>query len=408
MRRADYPRADQGVLVVWGLLARFPFGGMTWQVLHHLVGFRRLGFDVWYVEDSDSYLYDPATWWRTPEFATNLVYLDRHMQRVGLGDRWVLRAPGTETFFGALDGRGLLKLYGSADAAFNLCEAQEIEPRHSTIRRLVLLETDPGANQVGAAVGEEAVIRALDAYDYHFTYGANIGAPDCRVPMERYAWHATRPPVCIDWWVGGAPPSHGALTTVANWKHEDGDVMFEGETWRWTKHETFLRFIRLPERSALPLEIALGRVPEEDAESMRQHGWRVRPSLVDPDEYRDYIRASLGEFTVSKELVVRSRIGWFSDRSASYLASGRPVITQDTGFGNVLPTGEGLFAFADEEEALAAIADVASSYERHAAAARDIAYEYFAAERVLGDVLAKCGSSAHPQAHEEAARTPFA
>jgi hypothetical protein len=391
MNGADLPTPDRGVVVVWGLLASFPFGGMTWQVLHHLIGFRRLGFDVWYVEDSDSYLYDPESWWRTPAFETNLGYLDRQLERFGLGDRWVFRAPETESYFGALDGEGLLDLYRRADAVFNLCAAQEIKPKHSEIRRLVLLETDPVANQVAVALGDEDAVRALEPYDYLFTYGANIGAPDCRVPMERYMWHATRPPICVDWWLNGAQPSRRSLTTVANWKHDDRDVAFEGETWRWTKHEAFIEFIGLPDRSPVPLEIALGGVSKRDAAVLRRHGWRISPSLVDPEEYREYIRGSLGEFTVSKDLVVRSRSGWFSDRSASYLAAGRPVITQDTGFGKVLPTGDGLLAFSNEDEAVAAIEQVAGDYERHAAAALEIAHEFFAAERVLGDVLTTIG-----------------
>jgi hypothetical protein len=404
LRGADNRPPDQGTLVVWGLLARYPFGGMTWQVLHHLVGFRRLGFDVWYVEDSDSYVYDPTTWWRTADVAANVAYLDRQLRRVGLGDRWVFRAPGTQAYFGALDGRGLQELYRRADAAFNVCDAQELEPRHSAIARLVLLETDPVASQVGVAVGDEAVIRWLDRYDDHFTYGANLGGADCRVPLRRYQWHGTRPPVCVDWWGDNGPPSRRALTTVTNWRHDDGHVTFEGETWRWTKHDTLVRFIGLGARAALRLELALGRVGEEDVASLRRHGWWVRPPLSDPDEYRAYIRGSLGEFTISKEVVVRSRSGWFSDRSACYLAAGRPVITQDTGLGTLLPTGEGLLVFTDEAEALAAIEDVAGDYERHADAAREIAREFFAAERVLADVLSRCGSSRRP----EAARPPAA
>jgi len=390
LERSDYPPADQGVLVVWGLLARYPFGGMTWQVLHHLVAFRRLGFDVWYVEDSDAYVFDSTRWWATAEYEANVAYMARQLERVGLEDRWVFRAPATQTYFGALDASGLESLYARADAGFNLCDAQELAPRHRAVQRLVLLETDPVAHQVAVAAGDDDVIRALDVYDHHFTYGANIGTPECKVPAERYAWNATRPPVCVDWWHDDASPNANALTTVANWEHDDWQVTFAGETWRWTKHEAFLRFSGLPQRAALPLEIALGKASADDVEAMGRRGWRVRPSISDPDEYRDYIRRSAGEFTVSKEVFVRSRSGWFSDRSVCYLASGRPVITQDTGFGTTVPTGEGLFAFGDEEEALAAIEEIARDYERHAAAAREIAREYFAAERVLADVLEKC------------------
>jgi hypothetical protein len=143
----------------------------------------------------------------------------------------------------------------------------------------------------------------------------------------------------------------------------------------------------------LPLELAIGGVSDAERADMRRHGWRVVPSvsLAEPNAYREYIRASRGEFTVAKDQNIRLRSGWFSDRSACYLAAGRPVITQDTGFGNVIPTGAGLFAFRTGDEALAAIATVAHDYERQSQAARCIAQEYFAAERVLGDVLRRIG-----------------
>ena len=151
--------------------------------------------------------------------------------------------------------------------------------------------------------------------------------------------------------------------------------------------------MNLPSRSALPLELAIGGVSDAERADMRSHGWRVAPSvnLAEPRAYREYIRASRGEFTVAKDQNIRLRSGWLSDRSACYFAAGRPVITQDTGFGNVIPTGAGLFAFRTEDEALAAIATVAHDYERQSTAARRIAQEYFAAERVLGDVLRRIG-----------------
>jgi hypothetical protein len=180
---------------------------------------------------------------------------------------------------------------------------------------------------------------------------------------------------------------------VANWKHTGKDIVWQGETYYWSKHLEFQHFINLPSRSALPLELAIGGVSDAERVDMHRHGWRVVPSvsLAEPSAYREYICASRGEFTVAKDQNIRLRSGWFSDRSACYLAAGRPVITQDTGFGNVIPTGAGLFAFRTEDEALAAIATVAHDYERQSHAARCIAQEYFAAECVLGDVLRRIG-----------------
>jgi hypothetical protein len=390
-----YPPAQRGTLVVWGLLASAPFGGMTWQVLHHLAALRRLGFDVWYVEDSDTPVYDPVTYWPTENYDANVAYLARHLASLGLADRWIFRPPGIyDRCVGARDIAGLRQLYREADAVFNLCGSHEPRPEHQEIRCLVYLETDPVANQVRVATGEARIIALLNAHHHVFTYGENLGAPDCQVPVERFCWQPTRPPVCLDWWTTSAPPrADTALTTVANWLQTGKDIVWQGDTYYWSKHYEFLRFVTLPAQAALPLELAIGRISAEEIARLQSHGWRTVPSvsIAEPSAYRAYIQASAAEFTVAKDQNIRLRSGWFSDRSACYLAAGRPVITQDTGFGNILPTGTGLFAFTTAEEVLEAIESVARDYARQSAAARDIAQEYFAAERVLGDVLRRVG-----------------
>lgn len=392
---STYPPATRGKVILWGQLASRPFGGMTWQVLHHLAGLRRLGLDVWYVEDSDTPLLDPTTYWPTWEYAANLAYLARQMDSLGLGERWAFRPPSVyDTCVGACTLVGLRQLYKDADAVFNLCGSQELRPDHEAIRCLVYLETDPAENQIGVASGHIRTIQELAAYTHVFTYGENLGAPDCGVPVERFVWQPTRPPVCVDWWTThDAPSAAAALTTIANWKHTGKDVLWQGEVYHWSKHYEFLRFITLPSRSVLPLELALGGISDEEAAQVRDAGWRIVPSVgvAEPEAYRQYVRASRGEFTVAKEQYVRLRTGWSSDRSVCYLAAGRPVITQDTGCGNILPTGTGLLVFSTLGEAAAAIESVAHNYAAHAAAAHQIACEYFAAERVLGAVCRTVG-----------------
>ena len=386
-----YPQASRGKIIIWSLLATFPFGGMTWHRLHWLVGLRRLGFDVWYVEDSDRPVHDPQTFWPSQAYAANVAYLSEQMKKVGLADRWVFRPPGiTDHCLGATDAAGLKRLYKEADVVINLSGAQEWRPDLAVIRCLVYIQTDPVGDQVRVAKGDQQLIGVLDQYDHLFTYGGNIGSPDCLVPLERYAWRPMRPPVCLDWWANSSQPSSGsALTTIGNWKNNGKDIVWQGETYYWSKHHEFLRFINLPARSRLPLELATISILDEEKTRMQHHGWRIVPSadLAEPLSYRNYILSSLGEFTVAKDQNIRLRSGWFSDRSTCYLAAGRPVITQDTGFGNILPTGEGLFAFSSEEEALAAIDAIARDFERHSAAAVSIAREYFDASKVLGDVL---------------------
>jgi hypothetical protein len=316
------------------------------------------------------------------------------MERVGLSDRWVFRAPGTLDCLGGRDLAGLQRLYREADAVLNLCGSQALRPEHQDIRCLVYLETDPVGNQVRVASGDAPTIAALAAHRHIFTYGQNLGARDCGVPVERFCWKPTRPPVCLDWWsTHTRPATNMVLTTVANWKETGRDIVWRGETYHWSKHLEFERFITLPSHATLPLELAIGRITEPEQDRLRRHGWRLVPSVTvaEPAAYRAYIQSSAGEFTVAKDQNIRLRSGWFSDRSACYLAAGRPVITQDTGFGNVLPTGAGLFAFTTAAEALEAIEIVARDYARQSAAARDIAGEYFAAERTLADVLRRVG-----------------
>jgi hypothetical protein len=382
--------ADRGLIVVWGIFAQMPYGGVTWQAMHHIMGLRRLGFDVWYVEDSHSPVFDPTTHWRTMEFEQNVRFLERWMDRLGLGDRWIFRAPGSERLIGA-DRATLESLYERADAVLNLCGAQEVRDEHAAIGTLAYVQTDPVELQVGLANGEDDVAPQLDAHHFHFTYGENLGAPDCPVPSGPYRWRPTRPPVVLDWWASANGPARDALTTIANWRHEGKDVVWGGHRWHWSKDREFRRFRSLPSTSALPLELALGSIGEDEKEALRRDGWSIASSIGDPLEYREYIVDSAGEFTVAKEQYVAPRSGWFSDRSACYLAAGRPVVTQDTGFGKFVPTGEGLFAYSTTEEAAAAIEAIAADYERHSAAAREIAREYFDAQRLLDGMLAEMG-----------------
>lgn len=275
-----YRPANRGKIVLWSLLATFPFGGMTWHRSHWIVGLRRLGFDVWYVEDSDRPVYDPITFWPTSECSANAAFLSKHMKKVGLEDRWIFRPPRiTDHCIGVSDPAALKRLYKEADVVINLSGAQELREDHEIIRCLVYIDTDPVANQVAVANGDTMVIQMLDKYDQLFTYEANFESPDCLVPIERYDWHPTRPPVCLDWWTNfNQPLSDSALTTIGNWKHTEKDIIWQGDIYYWSKHNEFLRFINLPSRSCLPLELAIGGVGEDEIAQMRLHVLKTVPS----------------------------------------------------------------------------------------------------------------------------------
>ena len=392
-----YPPADRGTIVIWGFMASQPFGGMTWQALHYLVGLRQLGFDVWYVEDSDRVVLDPVRFWPTLDYEPNVAHLDLFMKSVGLGDRWVFRPPEVwDLCLGAADDMdGLARIHREADAVINLCGSQELRPDHEDLRCLIYLQTDPTADQVRVAKGDAEKIAELDTYDHLFTYGENIGQEGCLIPASRYEWKTTRPPVILDWWQGDLPQREPAgLSTITNWnKFPSKDLVWEGQSWSWNKQDEIRRFIDLPANSALPLELAIGGIDEHDQAMLRSHGWQLIPAtdLGNPHDYRSFILSSLGELTVAKQQYVAPRTGWFSDRSVCYLAAGRPVITQDTDFGRNIPTGEGLFAFKNEDQALTGIEAVASDPARHSAAARDLAAEYFDGGRVLTEMLIAAG-----------------
>lgn len=391
----DYPPATRGTVVVWGMLAAYPFGGMTWQALHYLAGLRQLGFDVWYVEDADNELLDPNTFWNTSNYSANVRYLAKYMEFLGLEDRWIFRPPGVQDkCLGSHDLTGLAKLYKEANAIINLCGYHDLLPRHEDIGCLIYLQTDPMVDQVKVAQGEVQKIQQLDAYDYLFTYGENLGNSDCLVPIERYHWHPTRPPICVNWWFNDDLSTRkSTITTISNWEHRENSIEWQGEKYYWRKDREFKKFIDLPTKSQLRFEMSLDRISNQEKAELIDHGWQVvsARALSDPSAYQSYICTSLGEFTVAKDQYVRPRTGWFSDRSACYLAAGRPVITQETGFSKFLPTGKGLFGFDTMEDILAALDDIESDYEGNCRAAREIAAEYFAAEKVIGSLMERAG-----------------
>jgi hypothetical protein len=215
------------------------------------------------------------------------------------------------------------------------------------------------------------------------------------VPVsERFNFRPTRQPVVLDFWQPYSNGTGHTFTTIGNWEQPWREISFQGEVYHWSKHFEFLKFLDLPSRTNQAFELALSSCDEADQRTLESKGWKVRPALgfsTDLEAYRQYIVESRGEFTVAKDQNVRLRSGWFSDRSATYLAAGRPVITQETGFSNILPTGQGLFAFSTMEEIVQALESINSDYEHHRRAASAIAQEYFNYEVVLTRLLAEIG-----------------
>jgi hypothetical protein len=388
-------------IIVLGMMGRTPFAGVAWQVLHYLEGFRRLGHEVYYLEDTGDWPYDPEQNTITADCRYTVNYIARLMAWCGLPGRWGYRAAAQENRMIGLSEDDVRDLLSRAAALVNLTGATLLREEHLRVPVRIYLESDPVLPQIEIAQGRKFTIDLLAAHTHHFTFGENLGAPDCLVPVGHFNYLPTRQPVILDWWQPGAArpdrlPAAGPhrFTTVGSWQQSGKDVEWNGETYVWSKHHEFLKFIDLPRRTEQKLELALACGDADALGRLKSCGWQIVDALPlsrDILPYRDYILGSGGEFTVAKDQNIRLRSGWFSDRSACYLAAGKPVITQDTAFGNILPTGRGLFAFRTMEDVLAALDAIAGNYEAHCRAAREIAAEYFAAEKVIGRLMAVAG-----------------
>jgi hypothetical protein len=382
-------------IVVVGTVASDPYAGMAWMHMQIVVGLRRLGHDAYYFEITSAWPYDPVRKARVGDSDYALPYLRRVAEGFDLADYWAYRRSYSDNAWFGMNQSKAEQLLADADAVLNVAGATRFSKEQLKVGRLIYFGTDPGHDEISVAEGDERVTKYVAEHDEFVTYGENIGTPHSSLPPLPGLSARTRQAVLLDCWQSGAP-SKREFTTVANWKQTGRDIEFRGEVYRWSKHHEFLKFIDVPRRVADPIELATGfdSLGEEDRQTLESNGWRLvdaHPFTVDPFDYQSYVRASRGELTVAKDLNVRLRTGWFSERSACYLAAGRPVITQDTGFGTCIPTGEGLFAFNTCEEVLAAFEAIASDYERHSRAARLIAEEYFRAETVLAGLLRDLG-----------------
>jgi hypothetical protein len=382
-------------VVVSGYLVRNPLGGYAWQVAHYLLGLRALGHDAWFYEDTGVYAlaYNPVTNEFGPRYDFGVRAAGAFLERIGFGDRWVFVDSDAGREHGPAAGRAAA-LLRDADLLVNLAAINRVTSAARGGRTQVFVDIDPAFTQIKAREGDAHLRAMLDEQRACFTYGENIGTPRSPVPDAGYRWHPTRAPVEIALWEGSDAAAR-TYTTVGRWNEDGRDVVLAGETYRWRKRTEWLRCLDVPARTGADFEIAMDveNVPGDPA-LLAGHGWRIAdPRAVsgDPWRYRDYLRESRGEFTVAKELNVRLRSGWFSDRAACYLAAGRPVVEQDTGFGDVLPLGPGVHAFRTVDEAADAIARIESDYAAARAHATAVARECFAAERVVGALLRTAG-----------------
>jgi len=374
-------------IIVGSYVVRFPLGGYLSWVLQWLVGFEQMGHDVYFVEKSawPNSCYDPSTDVMSDDCSYGIATVNSLLARFGLQDRWCF-ADAAKNYYG-LSRERVEEIFKSADLFVDMGThgAWLGEAKETGIR--VLVDGDPGYTQMRALAEDED----LGEYDYYYSVGRNVGTELSTVPTLGKQWRPMFDPVVVGLFLYQHIDANAPFSTVMAWQSYK-PVEFNGTTYG-LKDVEFVKFMDLPSRTSVPLAIAVGgdSVPTELLEGA---GWRlVNPLKVTEsfDAFREFIAASMGEFSVCKNFYVATNSGFFSERSAAYLASGRPVVMQDTGFSAHLPCGQGLFAVHTVDEAAAAINEIHADYERHSKWARDIAIEYLDTSKILSRFVGELG-----------------
>lgn len=384
-------------IIVSGLVGLQPVGGMAWHYLQYLIGLSRLGHDVYYHEDTWCWPYNPVKRTYTSDGRYSARYIASFINRYEpkLLDRWHYVNLHCESF--GMDRRAFEEVARTADLFLNVSGACIIPDTLSADCVTVFLDTDPGYNQIVLSERfdwSENVDRwcaSVAAHDQHFTFAENIHDPDCLIPGQGFDWKVTRMPIALDLWEPLARQrvkASAPWTTVMTWNAFRGPLIYEGVEYK-SKGAEFEKIMALPGDAGVLLEVAIGGV-DAPVEKLASAGWQVVDgpmSTLSPEQYQRFIARSRGEFSVAKHVYVAMRSGWFSERTACYLAAGRPVVVQDTGFSRVLPTGEGLLTFTVLAEALSAFREIEADYARHSKAALAVARECFDSEKVLEKLI---------------------
>ena len=393
--------------IITGMIATYPVGGVVWDYGQYALALERLGFEVYYLEDTGWTTYDPRLRRYVDDPSYGVEYLAKSLAYLSatLAQRWHFRSMHGKTY--GVEAKRFAKIVAQADVFLNVSGGSLLRGEYMDCNRKILIDTDPGLNHFRNyprldAQSDWGGGQGYRAHDYFFTYAERIGQAGCVLPSLGIGWQPTRPPVILDQWT--AKPPGKRWTTVLTWKNHS-EVIEHAGTRYGTKEMEFEKIETLPQRVNASLEIAAGGTDRPEDEEQAKTWYPTRPrweglgwSVVDahsisttPELYRDYIEGSRAEFSVAKNVYVETRSGWFSCRSVCYLAAGLPVVVQDTGFSEFLPTGEGLLCFSSLEEAVDAITAVERDYEMHKEAARDVARKHFDSDKVLGDLLRRCG-----------------
>ena len=373
-------------IIVTGLIAQYPLGGVTWDYLQYVLGLARLGHDVFYFEDTGQWPYNPTEGGVAKGCEFNVGYLRDVMSRYGLDRKWAYRFPWQSQWFGLAD-QVREEVIASADLLINISGSLAHPDEYRKVSKMVYIDSDPVFTQIKLARGQADFGKLIDVHDMQFSFGECVADS---FPVRGQTWLPTRQPIVLAEWQNRGV-INDAFTTIMNWTSYR-PVSYKGTNYG-QKDVEFERFLNLPNRvpdTKLEIAVNAGKTRRTPRALLNHKGWHV----VDPDEvcpdmdsYRNYIELSKAEWSVAKNGYVTGKSGWFSCRSACYLAAGKPVVVQDTGFSSILPCGEGILPFRTMEESVAAIQSVENDYDRHSDAARAIAREYFDSGKVLQKLI---------------------
>jgi len=381
-------------IILAGIIGRYPWGGVTWCSLMYLLGLRNLGHDVYYLEDTCECNYDPSINAIATDPVYALRYINESLRSFDLHDRWCY-----------VDYLG--KHHGIEQTRWKeICRSSDVllvlsggvwtwREEYLSIPRKAFIDSDPAFTQLSIAAAAAAAqhdpskawyLQYFQTFDRLFTFGSCIGTPESSVPTSGLNWLQTTQPVSTDMWTPAGLPARAAWTTVMTW------VIESFQDVGGNKDQEFLKVLPLAAEVSAeggpPLELAVNG----PRDFLQQHGWRCVDAFAissDPWRYHAYLTNSRAEFSVAKHTYVQTRSGWFSDRTACYLAAGRPAVVQETGLSTWLPEGEGLLTWKSLEEAREAILRVERDYARHSAAARNIALDHLRGEKVLESLLSR-------------------
>ncbi len=392
---AGEPRMTESLRVlVCGMVGMYPVGGVAFDYLQYVVGLEQLGHEVLYHENTWTWPYDPVRRTRTDDPAYSAQFLGDFFARY-------VHRPSTRWHYQHLRDNHLgmgedefRRWIRGANVVLNISGATPLPEGLPPSCRTIFVDTDPGYNQILLseyqpwAQNLDGWREVVDSHTHHATYAENLPRGTSLVPDLGLSWLPTRMPVVLDLWQRLAVGRSKTWTTIMTWNAFPGPLRYRGHEYG-SKDIEFQRIIDVPRDVDLPLEVAVGGTTAPVRE-LQQHGWRVvdAPTVTrTAGDYVDYLCRSRGEFSVAKNVYVEMKTGWFSCRSACYLAGGRPAVVQDTGFAEILDVDAGLLSFSDAEEAMAALELVEHDYDAHCLAAREVGREYFGADYVLQHLL---------------------